>query len=225
MLSFASVTPTIDVFEIVLALLAVLVALPMTAYNLRAGWGEMQWAIDDPDPTMRRLGAQRFFNGLLLFLIVLAITLATFSGFMVPSSIQNMESITDVVNALVQRTVFIAVVVCIVLKSLSDAWWRQDADGRRTERKETLADAAKVAKHLEDALHQHQIALEHNIALTEDARDRASKAYEVANTVNEKLAGIGLRVEAGQMEATEQAARERAAPAPEMPSPAPKDAT
>lgn len=134
-MEFGSLSPTVDVFELVLAVLLVLVGLPAVVYNLRESWAEKEWALDDPDPAIRRLGINRYDNARLLFLAVVLIALGTLSSLLVPSVLQlsgaPVLDIQDVLNSVLQRVVFIGVVLCITYKAVNDAVWRRDVDRRR----------------------------------------------------------------------------------------------
>lgn len=134
-MEFGSITPTVDVFELVLAVLLVLVGLPAVVYNVREAWAEKEWALDDPDPAIRRLGINRYDNARLLFLAVVLIALGNLSSLLVPSVLQlsSVPSVDfqDVLNAVLQRVVFIGVVLCITYKAVNDAIWRRDVDRRR----------------------------------------------------------------------------------------------
>lgn len=205
-MEFGSLTPTIDVFEVALAVLLVLLGLPAAVYNVREAWGEKEWALDDPDPSMRRLGVSRFDNARLLLLAVALITLGTVSALMVPSvlALANPSGVDfqDVLNAVLQRVVYIGVVLCLTYKCVNDAVWRRDIDRRRKageRRTDPVVDAAaavSLGARLEEALAA-------NTAITTDARDRATEAYEEANTVNQKIERLGIAAEAER-------ARERA---------------
>lgn len=145
-MEFGSITPTVDIFEALLTLLLVFVGLPAAVYNVRESWGEKEWAIDDPDPSMRRLGLNRFDNARLLLLAVVLIALGTASGLLVPSAIQLQAAAAldfqDVLNAVAQRVVYIGVVLCLTYKCVNDAIWRRDVDRRR---RRATAEAAALA--------------------------------------------------------------------------------
>ena len=129
--------PTVDIFELVLALILVLFALPAGIYNVREAWNEKEWAIDDLDPAMRRLGVYRYDNARLLLLSIILIAAGNFSALLVPSVLQLAATPTvdfqDILNAVLQRIVYILVVLCLTYKAVNDAVWRWYADGRRQE--------------------------------------------------------------------------------------------
>lgn len=197
-MEFGSLTTTVDVFELALAVVLVILALPASAYNVREAWGEKEWAIDDPDPAIRRLGLNRYDNARLLFLAVVLIGLGDLSSLLVPSPLQLANPATvdfqDVLNAVLQRIVYIGVVLCITYKAINDAVWRRDVDRRRKQKPRTdpTANAARAV-----ALGERiEASLAENTALTTDARDRAAAAYEEANTVNLKIERLGITAEA-----------------------------
>lgn len=137
-MEFGSLTPTVDIFELVLAVVLVALAFPAALYNVREAWGEKEWAIDDPDPAMRRLGINRYDNARLLLLAVCFIALGDLSALLVPSALQLATPATvdfqDLLNAVLQRIVYIGVVLCITYKAVNDAVWRRDVDRRRKAR-------------------------------------------------------------------------------------------
>jgi hypothetical protein len=201
-MNFAALSPTVDALEAARAVL-VLVALAVVVFNLRAAWGEMDWALDDADPTMRRLGPSRYANAVFLLAVVLFLALGAFTSLFTPSPIQSSEDTLAVVDSINQRVTTITALVFVTLMGLNDAWWRYDAGRRRAGRDVALADAVGMAEHLEHALAEHKAAIEEataaverNIVLTADARDRASAAYEEANTVNQKIERLGIAAEA-----------------------------
>lgn len=132
-MNFASVSPTVDALEAVRVAL-VLVALAVAVLNLRAAWGEMDWALDDADPTMRRLGPSRYANAVFLVGVVLFLSLGAFTSLLTPSPIQSSEDTLPVVDAINQRVTTIGALVFVTLMGLNDAWWRRDAARRRAAR-------------------------------------------------------------------------------------------
>jgi hypothetical protein len=195
---FGSLTPTVDVFEAVLAVLLVLLGLPTAVYNVREAWAEKEWAIDDPDPAIRRLGLNRFDNARLLLLAMALIALGTLSALLVPSALQlaggGTPDFQDVLNAVLQRVVYIGVVLCVAYKAINDAVWRRDVDRRRRQRPRT--DPTKDAATAVALGERLEASLAANTALTAEARDRATEAYAEANTVNLKIEKLGIAAEA-----------------------------
>ena len=102
-MSYAALTGTIDAFEAVLALL-LLVAWWFAARNVREGWTEKEWALDDPSPVMRRLGAVRYDNARLLSVVVFCVTVVDLLLMLTPSAIQTMEGATEVLVSVGSRS-------------------------------------------------------------------------------------------------------------------------
>lgn len=206
-MEFGAITPTVDVFELVLALVLVLLALPTSIYNVREAWGEKEWALDDPDPAIRRLGINRFDNARLLLLAVVFVALGTLSALLVPSALQLAAPATadfqDMLNAVLQRVVYIVVVLCLTYKCVNDAVWRRDVDRRRRQR--PRADPTKDAAAAVALGERLEVSLAANTAISTEARDRATEAYAEANTVNQKIERLGIAAEAER--ATERAER------------------
>lgn len=197
-MTFAALTPTIDLFEAILLVILVVVAIPAGTYNVRESWKEKEWAIDDPDPSMRRLGINRYDNARLLFLALLLVLLGNISALTVPSALQWDSGIvdrdfSDVFNAVVQRLIYIGVTLCITYKAVNDAVWRRDTDRRRRQPRTDPKKDAVAAVALGDRL---EAAVAQNTALTTEARDRATEAYAEANTVNQKIERLGITAEA-----------------------------
>lgn len=134
-MDFTALTPTADAFEAVRLVLA-LVALAVAVFNLREAWGEMDWALDDPDPTMRRLGPSRYANAMFLLVAVLFLLLAAVTSLLVPSPLhaQQEDALGVVVDGINQRVCTVAALVFLTLIGVNDAWWRHDADRRRQPR-------------------------------------------------------------------------------------------
>ena len=123
-MSYAALTGTIDAFEAVLALL-LLVAWWFAARNVREGWTEKEWALDDPSPVMRRLGAVRYDNARLLSVVVFCVTVVDLLLMLTPSAIQTMEGATEVLVSVGSRSALIVATLAIIHKIWNDSWWRR----------------------------------------------------------------------------------------------------
>lgn len=147
-MDFGALTPTVDVFE-VLIVVALLVGVPAAFYNAREAWGEKEWAIDDPDPAMRRLGENRWDNARSLFLAMLTVAVLALSSLLVPSATQMAVPGTldfqDMLNGVLQRVGLVFVVVFLTHKCVNDAVWRRYVDRRRRERDAQTAQAVADA--------------------------------------------------------------------------------
>jgi hypothetical protein len=198
--SFGGLTPTIDIFEVFIVI-ALAVGIPMSIYNVREAWAEKEWAVDDPDPAIRRLGFNRWENAQNLMMAMFVITFMTISSLMVPSAIQsanpNVVDFQDVMNAFIQRIGVVMVVLFLTRKCINDAIWRRDVDRRRKAGtgmvSVALASIDAVASDVIKAANlgtRLESALAENTAITEDARDRAKEAYAEANTLNQKIATL-----------------------------------
>jgi hypothetical protein len=184
---FGSLTSTVDIFEAVLGLLLLLLALPATIYNVREAWGEKERALDDPKPSMRRLGLNRYDNARLLLLTVVLIALGTLSALLVPSAVQIADplrvSFRDVLNAVVQRVVFIGVVLAITYQCVNDAVWRQDVD-RRWREGERYADPVVDAAAAVALGGRLEAGLAANTALTEEAAVNTANTQRMSEAIH-----------------------------------------
>lgn len=146
-MNYASVTPTVDAFEAGLLLLLA-VAWWFAARNVREGWTEKEWALDDPSPVMRRLGAVRYDNARLLAVVVFCVTVIDLLLLLTPSAIQSQEGTTEVLVAVGTRAALIVATLSIVHKIWNDSWWRRYSDansGRPLRGPEAPAPAAPAA--------------------------------------------------------------------------------
>ena len=187
-MNFATLTPTVDLFE-ALQFIALLVALVAVVADLRDAWGNAQWAIDDGDAFMRRLGPWQFVAAVLQLVVVAVLFLMVVGLMQIPSVLQRDETPTlDVMVAVTQRVGGTLVAVCITLMVLGNRWVRRYATYHR---------------HDADQGARLEAALAENTALTREASVRATDAYHEANTVNEKLARVGedQRAQADRTEA------------------------
>lgn len=132
-MNYAALSPTIDAFEAVLALL-LLVAWWFAARNVREGWTEKEWALDDPSPVMRRLGAVRYDNARLLAVVVFCVTAVDLLIMLTPSAIQTQEGTTEVLVAVGSRSALIVATLAIIHKIWNDSWWRRYSDAHATGR-------------------------------------------------------------------------------------------
>jgi hypothetical protein len=224
---------TVDALEAV-RLVVILAAVVLLAVNLRLGWDEADWAIDDQDPTVRRLGPSRLANAALMLLAILFLILDAFSSLSVHSPIQTRESTELVVDALNQRIATVGAVACLVLMGLNDAWWRRDAGRRRGSERLSQSDrlvrdtaaAVGLGHRLEEAVAEVQKAVEANQAATAEAKAQATAAFEVANTINEKLVAEGVSAAADRaLYAKEQGIPDLVGHAPPVPPVPPKPGT
>lgn len=180
-MSFASVTPTIDWFEVV-QFVALLAALGAVVADVRHAWGNAQWAIDDADPFMRRLGPVQFGVATLQLAIVLLLLGMVVALMQTASPLQS-----DAVDglgllvAVVQRWGGTLVALFLLLIALANRWVRRYA----ADRPALATDALEQGRRLEGALAE-------NTALTKDAAEKATEAYHEANTVNLAIARLGL---------------------------------
>ncbi len=192
--SFGGLTPTVDIFEVFIVLTLV-VGVPMSIYNVREAWAEKEWAVDDPDPAIRRLGFNRWENAQNLMLAMFTIAFMTLSALLVPSAIQvanpNLVDFQDVMNAFIQRIGLVFIVLFLTRKCINDAIWRRDVDRRRRAGAGMGSVAIAPAAAVASAAARLEKAVAENTAITADARDRAAEAFKEANAVNLKIARLG----------------------------------
>ena len=183
----ASLTSKIDWFEVV-QLLALLVALVAILLDVRHAWGNANWAIDDADPFMRRLGPVQFGVATMQLAVALVLLLMVVALMQVPSALQQEgASSLDVLVAVVQRWGGTLVALFLLLIVLANRWVRRYAANRPA----LATDALAQGRRLEGALAE-------NTAISTEARDRATEAFAEANTVNTKIERLGLDAQAAR---------------------------
>jgi hypothetical protein len=140
-MNYAALTGTVDAFEAVLFLL-LLIAWGFAARNVREGWTEKEWALDDPSPVMRRLGAVRYDNARLLTVVVFCVTVVDLLIMLTPSAIQTQEGTTEVLVSVGSRAALIVATLALIHKVWNDSWWRRYSDAHDGRRPPVVAAAA-----------------------------------------------------------------------------------
>ena len=131
-MNFATVTQTIDWFEIVLVVAGV-VWIAVAALCVRESWREFLWGIRDRRVSMRLLGVVQITTSALLLTMAAVVEANTFAQFLVPSAINTGEDVLDVVAAISSRMTYIAVITMGATVCAMMAWWRRVADRLRRE--------------------------------------------------------------------------------------------
>jgi hypothetical protein len=197
-----AVTATVDVLE-VLILVLFLGATGLAAFNATDAWKNELVALDRGDPDVALLGLEDLARAWikLLFLavpgVVTTVLLMTIPS---PMGVAN-PTPEALVAGLGLRVGLLLMAVALVGVTGLSAWLRRRVSGRwerdRLARADRLvaetAAAVALGRRLEASVAAVGDAVAANREATEEAAAKAAAAYEAANTVNEKIAGLGER--------------------------------
>ena len=197
-----ALTETVDVLE-VLILVLFLGATGLAAFNATDAWKNELVAIDRGDPDVALLGLEdlaRAWIKLLFLAVPGAVTTVLLMTIPSPMGVTN-PTPQALVAGLGLRTGLLLMAVALVGVTGLSAWLRGRVAGRwerdRLARADRLvaetAAAVSLGRRLEESVAAVGAAVEANRAATAEAGAKASAAYEVANTVNEKIAALGER--------------------------------
>jgi hypothetical protein len=202
MLYGLALTATVDVMEVVILVLFA-GATGLAAFNAADAWKNELVALDRGDPDVALLGLEdlaRAWIKLLFLAVPGAVTTLLLMTIPSPMGVPDPTPAALVAGLGLRVGLLLMAVALFAVTGLS-AWLRRRVAGRwerdRVARADRLvaetAAAVALGRRLEASVAAVGAAVAENRAATEAAGSKAEAAYEVANTVNEKIAALGER--------------------------------